>query len=252
MIELTPAVVGGALLWVLGAGAALVAAVCLAPFHLKVRVDALEVREEHPGAWDAAVYSARFSAALGALSVSVERRDGGMRGTFRLLGFSRPLAWGGSGKGSEPAREAVRRPHKRRPRPERRPRTRRARGSGISWREMLGLLPEAKWLFAQARRLASLEMSGALVYGFPDPFTTAMAHLFLAALPPPPGLDVRPDFAEGRLEGWLDLEVRIVPLMALYLLLRLGLRPRVRALWWSRLRHAVRSIPKRKREALTA
>lgn len=242
--------VGIALLWLLGAAVVLLAALSLPPVSARVRVDPLHFDEEGPWGWKEVPLEVDVRALFGALHFRFERSGGALQAAWRFLPIAGAAAAKGGLRESEPPGELGARLG--RDRPEDRPAPRPGRGAGraesarrrpkraLSLNEWRRLLPEVRWLFAQARRRMKLEVLGELVYGFSDPFATALVHSATAALPPLPRLRLHPDYSRGTLRGGVELRVRAYPWQAALLLARACLRPNVRSLWWPRLRRAVK------------
>ncbi len=240
-----------ALLWTLGAVGILLVALCLPPVHLNARFDSLHLGEETPVDWDEVVLNARLSGLLGAVQVSLERRDGEVHGQLRLFGFPRRIGGRKVARG-EPtvARDTATTQPTAKPKKGTKPARKRFRPQEFTLSHLRRLLPEVRWLMSRVWHLFKLKVKGELVYGFPDPFATAMTNALIAGLPISPELKLKPDYVEGRLDGWLEMTMRIYPLQGVFLLTRVALRPAVRSIWWPHLREAIWRSPKRTKEAV--
>lgn len=127
----------------------------------------------------------------------------------------------------------------------------RSRKPPVTWSEFRKLLPEITWLFKRSRRLLQLDAKGSLVQGFSDPFNTAIVQAIVSSLSLFPSVNIRPDYQEGKLEGWVEVSLRTYPLYMLYLFARFALRPGARAVWWPRLRKMVIRPPRKTKEVLS-
>lgn len=214
-----------ALLWLLGSAAVLALALSLPPVQVRAVVGSFHLDEETPVAWGDIPFRVHVRGLWGALHLYFERSSGGERRSgWRLLWFERPVRPAGV------RRKASKAGPKREPR----------RGRRFGLRELRRLLPEIRWLFAQARRRMKLEARGELVYGLPDPFATSLVHLLTLTQPIPPELRLQPDYTQGTLRGTIDLSLRAYPWQALLVLARASFRPGVKPLWWPRARKALR------------
>lgn len=154
---------------------------------------------------------------------------------LRVLGFRRQERTEGDGE-SRAARRRGRREEARR----HKPKSRRPRRRGGTVRLVRALAAEAGWFLPRLWRALGLQLSGDLVYGFPDPFLTGMSQAALALMPWPGGLRLTPDFSQGRLSGSVQGRAMVYPIAFALLLVRTAFRPAVRELWRPRLRSALR------------
>src|SRR5690606_11788461 len=115
--------------------------------------------------------------------------------------------------------------------------------SAITLFDVRRLLPEARWFLNKAWRRLNVRVRGSLVYGFPDPFATGLAHALFIALPQGSSVWLQPDFSQGRLDGWAEFRLRIYPILFLVLFAQAAFRPAVRKLWWPGLRNKI--VPKK-------
>lgn len=156
---------------------------------------------------------------------------------LRVAGLPLPIKRDGRGGRAKKGEQSEEERNRKRERASRRRRARR-RGSGVSWQEVRGLLPEGRWLLARLIRTLRLEAEGELEYGFDDPMATGLCEAVRPLLPLPEPLRLTPDFTEARLEGWARLRLSVYPIAAVAVVLRAAFRPGVRYLWWSRLKRS--------------
>jgi len=230
-------------------------------------VDSLHIDEELPVNWEEIALRAEFSGLLGAVQIRLERLGSKMRTQVRIVGIS--IERSGSDTGREPMASdntrsnkvmtssksqkqsrwrTTREDPKSQADSKQETRTKRRRRSRIKLSDARRLLPEATWLLNKAWRRLKLRVRGSLVYGFPDPFATGLTHGLMATLPPLSQLYLQPDYSQGRLDGWVELSLRIYPIQVLFLAVQACFRPGIRPLWWPRVRSWI--LPRRTKEAM--
>lgn len=245
-------------------------ALLLSPIRFDARADSLRYREDEGFDREALAVKAEMSGLFGAVRMAVDWGKDGTEARLRVFGFSPPLP-------VQMIRAAAERGRARKKADQdgtgdtsqSRANQSRAKSSG-SWHwpgrskaagqaerrpqldlgTLRRLLPELRWLAAESKRSLRLAVEGSLVYGFPDPFATGLVHGVIAAAPFPK-LHLTPDFAQGRLEGWVQLRFRASPWQFSLLFARFCFRPAVRSLLWSLLRGAQRVTPKKTREVVS-
>lgn len=102
--------------------------------------------------------------------------------------------------------------------------------------EIRSLLGEAGWFLRRLRRAARVHAAGDLVYGFSDPAVTGWCEGLRHTLNLPRQLRLTPSFEEGRLQGWLDVQLTVYPITCVWVVTRALFRKGVRRVWWPRLR----------------
>lgn len=244
----------------MGSATLLFVLLLLPPIYVKARIDSLRIDEETPFNWDEFSFRAQVGGLLGAAQLGVEHQAGTTTTQLRLLGFTKPLRSASPDKGAKQEGEhrSARGRRFRRSQSEATDRRgspgKQKRKSGkkrpVSLSQLRQLLPEAAWLIKKAFQQFKLAARGRLTYGFSDPFATAIAHRITTSLPPMPELRLQPDYAQGVLEGWVELDLRIYPWQAVLLGIQLLFRPGVRSLWWSRVKNALRIKPKPIKEVI--
>lgn len=240
------------LAWLVGGVLVLLAVVLCIPFRVAARVDGLDVTELPPedagepgdgdtaeADTDAPSWNVRADWLWGV--VQFRSRGGPGQGDvkeLRVLGFRRGLsASGGRNAGPRGAHRGHRKPtagtHKAK-----------RRGSRpnpvLVARLARALLSEARWFVPRLWRALGVRVKGDLTYGFPDPFLTGMSQAVLANVPGSPDFRLTPDYGEGRLTGWIQVEAAVFPVRSALVLVRTAFRPAIRRIWWPQLRSAMR------------
>jgi len=225
------------LLWI---AVGTVVIVLLAPFRLKAHVSGLNLSELAGTDWSDLVWHVDCDWLFGAVQVqAMAKRTDRPRMILRVLGFtlqqrdpSKPAKRSKKGQSKEGAKP---------PPNEARSRERETAGSrpSFQWQQVRRLIPEIQRVFSKLWRALHPKARGHLVYGFPDPALTGMCHGIIAARITSDRLKLQPDYMEGRLSGWAEVRMFLVPLQLIIIVVGTLLRPALRALWWPRVKAAI-------------